>query len=213
MKARDNPFRAARVLSAIRYRMPGAHAGGGKSVGVDALIPRLESLHFRAAIVGPHGSGKTTLLEQRGFRIVHLRLDTDDPRLPREWRPSAWLRARLWAKRQTGMALRMRLDRNDIVCLDGAEQLGAIAWAWFERLTRRAGGLIVTTHAPGRLPTLFACKTNVTLLDGIMRQLAADGLVEAPPAEELFARHHGNVRDALRELYDVYAADPATPGR
>jgi hypothetical protein len=195
VKARDNPFRVARVLSAIRYEVPASNDGDDRG-GAVSLLPRLEALRYRAAIVGPHGSGKTTLLEDlenvleaRGFRIAHVRLGTDDPQLPRAWRSSARL-----------------LDEGDIVCLDGAEQIGPIAWRRFRWQARRAGGLIVTTHTPGRLATLIECTTSVTLLHRIIQRLAPDGLAAAPPAAELFARHRGNLRDALRELYDVYAA-------
>jgi hypothetical protein len=195
MKARDNPFRVARVLSAIRYEIP---VGGDHEMrsGAVSLLPRLEALRYRAAIVGPHGSGKTTLLEdlagvlaERGFHIMHVRLDTDDPRLPRAWRASA-----------------RHLDTADIVCLDGAEQLGPIAWLRFRWQARRAGGLIVTTHTHGRLATLIECTTSVSLLHCIIQRLAPDEPASAPTAAELFARHRGNLRDALRELYDVYAA-------
>lgn len=208
VKARDNPFRVARVLSAIRYEIPESRevpeihelpAGNGdeaRVAGAVSLLPRLEALRYRAAIVGPHGSGKTTLLEdlegvlaRRGFRIAHVRLCTDDPRLPREWLSTARL-----------------LDAGDIVCLDGAEQLGPIAWLRFRWRARRAGGLIVTTHRHGRLATLIECTTSVSLLHRIIERLAPDALVTAPPAAELFTRHRGNLRDALRELYDVYSA-------
>jgi hypothetical protein len=229
VKARDNPFRVARVLSAIRYEIAEAealdvvdigkvievaevHAGDGAGErGAVSLMPRLEALRYRAAIVGPHGSGKTTLLEdlegvlvERGFRIVHVRLDTDDPRLPPEWRSP-------WQSRWRSRSPAHRLDAHDIVCLDGAEQLGPIAWRRFRWLVRRAGGLIITTHRSGRLATLIECTTSVGLLHRIIQRLspggpaASDALVGAPSAAELFARHHGNLREALRELYDVYA--------
>jgi energy-coupling factor transporter ATP-binding protein EcfA2 len=223
VKARDNPFRVARVLSAIRYEVaevtdaaePPAEKGDADR-GAVSLMPRLEALRYRAAIVGPHGSGKTTLLEdlegalaERGFRIVHVRLDTDDPRLPPEWR-SPWRSA--WRSRWRSRSPAHRLDAHDIVCLDGAEQLGPIAWRRFRWLVRRAGGLIITTHRSGRLATLIECTTSVGLLHRIIQRLssdrpaASDTLVGAPSAAELFARHHGNVREALRELYDVHAA-------
>ena len=198
MKARDNPFGATRVLSAIRYEAP-ADEHEDRRYGAVSLLPRLETLWYRAAIVGPHGSGKTTLLEDlelllagRGFRINHVRLDAEDRRLPREWR-------RLFPP---------RFEAGDIVCLDGAEQLGLIRWRWFRWQARRAGGLIITTHRHGRLATLVTCATSVSLLDRIVRRLAPDGLAAAPPAAELFARHRGNLREALREMYDVYAAVP-----
>jgi hypothetical protein len=191
VKARDNPFGAARILSTVRYEGPEGAAA--------ALLPRLEALGYRAAIVGPHGSGKTTLLEDleavlaaRGFRIVHVRLDSEDRRPPQDW-----------------MSRAPCLDARDIVCLDGAEQLGPIGWRGFHWRARRAGGLIITAHTPGRLPTLIACATSIELLDRIIHRLTPDHLRTSAPSESsaaLFGRHRGNVRDALRELYDVYAS-------
>jgi energy-coupling factor transporter ATP-binding protein EcfA2 len=218
MKARDNPFRVARVLSTIRYEIPAGDSDdvrGGRE-GADSLLPRLEALRYRAAIVGPHGSGKTTLLEdlegvlaERGFRIVHVRLDTDDPRLPREWWSSASVASvDSPASSASSASSSSRLDEGVIVCLDGAEQLGPIAWLRFRWRARRAGGLIVTTHRPGRLATLIECTTSAGLLHRIIRRLApdvVDGSPSAPSAADLFARHRGNIREALRELYDVYA--------
>ena len=69
----------------IRYEIPeSAGDDDGGRGGAVSLLPRLEVLRYRAAIVGPHGSGKTTLLEDlegvlaaRGFRIQHVRLDTE----------------------------------------------------------------------------------------------------------------------------------------
>jgi hypothetical protein len=204
VKARDNPFRAARVLATIRYTVPAAspsHSGDGAL----SLLPRLKTLRYRAAIVGPHGSGKTTLLEdleqvlaERGFQITHVRLDSEDRRLPREWR--------LFTGRRPRPRLR-RFDGNDIVCLDGAEQLGVMGWMWFRWRARRAGGMIITTHRPGRLTTLVDCATSADLLDRIIERLVPERLADAPSAAELFTRHRGNLRDALRELYDLYARE------
>jgi hypothetical protein len=192
MRARDNPFAATRVLS-IRYEFPQGQAG--------TLLARLERLRYRAAIVGPHGTGKTTLLEdlekplaRLGFRVTRLRLDAGHRRFPRR-RLSQWAAT---------------LDARDLVCLDGAEQLDGVRWMMFRWRTRRAGGLLITSHRPGLLPTLIECTTSPELLDGIMSRLAPKtGGVRTPTPEDLFARHHGNLRDALRELYDVYAAGDA----
>ena len=190
MKARENPFRTERVLATIRYTCPDA--------GLDTLIARLAALGYRAAIVGPHGAGKTTLLEDlgralqdRGFRITSMRLATDDRRLPDEW-PSRTA----------------RLGPRDIVCLDGAEQLSAIAWLWFRWRARRAAGLIVTSHWRGRLPLLIECTTSADLLERIVRRLSPAPDTDAPLVVDLFRRHRGNLRDALRELYDFHAAAP-----
>ena len=188
MKARENPFRTERVIATIRY----ACSDGD----LDTLVARLATLGYRAAIVGPHGAGKTTLLEDlgvalkdRGFRIVGLRLGTDDRRLPGDWPSRA-----------------AHLGPRDIVCLDGAEQLSAMQWLRFRWRARRAGGLIVTSHAPGRLPLLIACTTNPDLLERIVLRLSPAPAEGAPSAAELFRRHRGNVREALRELYDFHAA-------
>lgn len=186
MKARENPFASDRVI-AIRYSCPGA--------GIETLIKRLAALNYRAAIVGPHGAGKTTLLEDlaqvlqdRGFRVRFLRLATDDRRLPADWPSQA-----------------VHLGPRDIVCLDGAEQLSGIQWLWFRRRARRAGGLIVTSHAKGRLPLLIECTTSADLLEGIVRRLSPAAAAGAPSSADLFRRHQGNLRDALRELYDFHA--------
>ena len=199
MKARDNPFGASRVLAAIRFVRPD---DDGRGATAASLLPRLAALGHRAAIVGPHGSGKTTLLEDlegllaaRGFRVCHVRLDTLDRRLPQAWRARAG-----------------RLDAGDVVCLDGAEQLGAIRWCWFRWSARRAGGLIITSHRPGRLPALIACTTSASLLAGIIERLGPPPLAGAPSAAELFICHRGNLRDALRDLYDLYAR-VSLPGR
>jgi MoxR-like ATPase len=60
MIARENPFRADRVL-ACRYRP--------QSVGWDELIDRIQRHRYRAAIIGPEGTGKTTLLEDLAPRL------------------------------------------------------------------------------------------------------------------------------------------------
>jgi hypothetical protein len=188
VKARENPFKAERVIAMIRYTCPDGD--------LDTLIARLAALGYRAAIVGPHGAGKTTLLEDlgralqdRGFQITSVRLRTDDRRLPDAWPARA-----------------ARLGPRDIVCLDGAEQLSTIEWLWFRWRARRAAGLIVTSHTRGRLPLLIECTTSSDLLERIVRRLSPEPAAGAATAAELFRRHHGNLREALRELYDVHAA-------
>jgi hypothetical protein len=188
VRARDNPFRTDRVL-AVRYRLPG---------GWDALLARFEALGRRAAIVGPHGSGKTTLLEDlaprlpaAGFQARPLRLDTETPRFEPGF--------------IEGFAA--SLGAHDVILFDGAEQLGPFAWSRFERATRTAGGLLITTHHRGRLPTLIDTVTTPELLDGLVEQILGDRASEVRPwVAGLFEKHQGNLRDALRELYDRYAA-------
>jgi hypothetical protein len=185
MRARDNPFSTDRVLK-IRYRPRGWTWNG--------LLSRLAELNYRGSIVGPEGRGKTTLLEDleprlrvRGFAVKHLHLTRERPTFDRQW-----LRDFIAG-----------VSRSDILLFDGAEQLNRLAWWRFRRLSRRAGGLVITSHRAGLLPTLVECETDGALLAEIVSQLQPG--LPSGDAELLLARHQGNVRDALRELYDRYS--------
>lgn len=185
-RARDNPFATHRVL-ALRYRLRG--------VSFDQLLARLAGLGFRAAVVGPEGAGKTTLLEElserlaaQGFRLRALTLRRG------QRRPSPAQEERLLGD----------LSAGDLLAVDGAEQLGRLAWRRLRRRSRGAGGLLATSHREGLLPTLYRCATSPELLAAIVAELLGD---DPPGADltELFYRHRGNLRAALRELYDLHA--------
>ena len=90
---------------------------------------------------------------------------------------------------------------SDVALVDGADLLGAREWRRLQAQRRR---LIVTSHRAGLLPTLIACSTTPELLADIARDLAGNSL-EPRRVQELFRRHGGNVREALRELYESYA--------
>ncbi|MCX7047254.1 MAG: hypothetical protein NTX50_17415 [Candidatus Sumerlaeota bacterium] len=189
MLAKDNPFGAERVLT-VRYRLRGATW--------EELMARLERLEYRAAIVGPEGSGKTTLLEdlapclrKRGFAVRFLRLDDATPYWQR-W--LLLLKYRAW-------------DAKTVLLFDGAELAPSPAWRWFRaRARRRAAGLLITSHRPGLLPTLMECGTTPELLQEIVEQLLpGESSAMDEKLKNLYSRHQGNFRLALRELYDEYA--------
>lgn len=183
--ARDNPFRLDRVLT-IRYRPAGTTLA--------ALADRFERTPGSAAIVGPHGSGKTTLLEDlaqllRQRRTPVIELSPDDL--------------------NAGLDRSRALSPRSILTLDGAGRLnwrGRIA----ARRASRTHKLLLTSHVPCWLPTLWTCRTTPDLLLEIARELATDDL--GPElAAELFTRHQGNLREAMAGLYDLHAADRESP--
>jgi hypothetical protein len=181
-RARDNPFAVHRVLRE-RYRLGDAEWSW--------LFARLHALGGRGAIVGPHGSGKTTLIEDLAERLqalrwrIHLlRFSTDDRRLP-------------------DLA---RWGREDFVLCDGAEQLSFIDWRRLRVRTARAGGFVITTHSRGRLPVLHRCETSAELLGELAASLAAP--VSMGESQQLYERHGGDLRAAIRELYDQWSLRP-----
>ena len=181
MIARENPFRVGRVLG-LRFR-----PGPG---GWEALSARLESLGGRAALVGPHGSGKTTALEDLAERLGACR----------------WIRLNEEAREVPPGAL-AGLGPGETLLVDGAEQLGRAAW---RRVAAAARRLVVTTHRPGRLPTLLETRTTPALLEGLLDELLGE---EAPgwraAARALYRRHAGDLREVFRGLYDAAAAEVA----
>jgi len=177
--ARDNPFAVHRVLRE-RYRLSEPEWQG--------LMARLERRRWRGAIVGPHGSGKTTLLEDLAARLdaqgrqVHwLRFNADQRRLAV---PTGW-------------------KARDFVLCDGAEQLSILDWRSLARRAGSAGGLVVTTHHAGRLPVLHRCETSPALLHDLAVSLGEP--LSDRDCDELHARHDGNLRAALSELYDRWS--------
>ena len=142
---------------------------------------------------------KSTLLESlkpaiiaAGRRVLAITLRDGQRRLPREFLDAI---------------IAQRVERDLLVVIDGYEQLG-----WFERRRiarrcRRAGaGLLVTAHAPTRLPTLILLAPNEQLIEQLVADLC--GEVSTPiTTEEVAASHacHGsNVREIFFDLYDRY---------
>ena len=192
MKARENPFRSDRVLQ-FHYRLRGQ--------SWEQLLTRLKRLNYRAAIVGLEGTGKTTLLRDLAARLTDQGFTPKILTLTRErpiFRPG-FLKAFLGG-----------LGPSDVVLLDGAEQMGWLAWHRFDRACRRAAGLVITTHHAGRLPTLIACSTDPDLFQWIVGELLGERATAwQDTVERLYEAHDGNLRDALRAMYDLFAEGEA----
>jgi hypothetical protein len=184
LRAKDNPFAVDRVQR-IRYEP--------QDCSWESLLKALTRMAYRGAIVGPCGSGKTTLCEDVQVRLNHQGLQTQtlfislDIHVP-------WRRVR-----------QLLAEPFDVLLVDGADHLSW--WDW-QRLKRRVfklkRGLVVTTHKPGLLPTWHQCRPSPDILQGIANQLLARSpRLTRPHIEELFHAHQGNIREALRQLYDL----------
>jgi len=179
MKARDNPFRSER-LERLAYRKPG--------FSWENLEARLAAAGGRGAIVGPEGHGKTTLLfEWRGRSVA-------------AGRSAAWVRLSR-GQRRLHDAQKSELVHAEAVFADSAEQLGWGGWKEFVALTRSARCVVVTTHRPGRFAPVHICRTSPGLLQELVNELHGS----ANDCLSLWQRHRGNLRNALRDLYDIAA--------
>jgi hypothetical protein len=180
----ENPFRTSRT-DAIEYRFVDG--------GFADLRARLEASGGRGLIVGPEGSGKTTLLrrlaedfEARGLRVRSILLREGERRM-------------LWS-------LLDGVGAGDAVLLDGTEQLPFTARLRFLWRVRRASIVVATAHRELLgFRTLQRNRTTPALLEGLVRTL--DPAAGEDP-ELLWRRHGGNVREALRALYDARAGSP-----
>lgn len=184
MRARDNPLATDR-LESLSYRF--------LESSWPEFLSRLQAYKNRGAIVGSEGSGKTTLLEElearlkeNGFNVVVYGLKKDRRRVPLTF----W-----WKK----------LDKQNFVFLDGAEQLNTIEWWMFKLKTLNAGGLVVTSHEPGLLPTVIACDTNMELFKNLLGELLDEDVPEEL-IQETYEKAAGNIRLAFLFLYDYFAS-------
>jgi len=187
MRACDNPFRVERTDD-LRYRAPG--------FSWRELLDRLESQGGRGAIRGPQGSGKSTLLRELGGRLTELGYEV------RLLRPSVDDR-RLKKHQVRGLA--ERAGAATALLLDGADRVGPLGWRRLLVAARNVAILVVTTHRRGRLPTLHRCLTSAALLRELAAEIATPTDLASISFTEVFSHQQGNIRTALRELYDRFA--------
>jgi energy-coupling factor transporter ATP-binding protein EcfA2 len=188
----SNPFSTRRVRpGAIPFVFP---------PGDDAarLVDRLRQNGWWGEIVGPHGSGKSTLLaalvplmETEGRRVVSYALHDGQRRLPIDLSklPSA--------------AEPMQL------VVDGYEQLSHWSrWRLKQFVRRRNSGLLVTSHEPVGLPSLYRTETSLDLARTVVEHLVSQGdpRITREDVAEPFQAHAGDLRETLFALYDLYEA-------
>lgn len=190
MKAKDNPFRSGRIEK-IPYCLRG--------LSRKALYARIQTMHFRGALVGAQGTGKTTLLEEIGQELSAQGKEVCSLRLTEENPSFSWKRLN---------SLRAMMHKNLIVLLDGADRMSRLQWEIFQRMTRPAGGMIITTHALKWLPQIFHCETDLYVLKEVLQNLLADAhALIWDDARVLFYQYDGNIRLVLRDLYESFAED------
>jgi len=185
----DNPFRVGR-LDALGFV---EHV-----VGVDAVVQALAKNNYRGALVGGHGTGKSTLLRAVGDRLIGrglspmpLFMNTEERgRLPLRWR----------------IAVR-RAGEGDALLLDGYDHLPRWARLWVRYKAQYAGALVVTSHRRCRLRTVAQMQTSPALLRTIVAELAGEGYAASVDCEALWQETGGNLRDALRLLYDRVSSE------
>jgi energy-coupling factor transporter ATP-binding protein EcfA2 len=186
----SNPF-ATRFTrpGAIPFRFPAGEDDG-------TFVERLRLNNWRGQIVGPHGSGKSTLLaalvpalEAAGRRVLLVALHEGDRRL--RFSRADW----------------QELSASSLLIIDGYEQLGRLArWSVDLRCRRRGCGLLVTTHRDLGLPVLFTTNPHLGLAIELARELLPPGesAIRDSDIEAAWHRRHGNVREMLFDLYDLF---------
>jgi len=160
--------------------------------GWEELLSKLESHAHRGAIVGDDGRGKTALLEDllsrisaKGFRFRGVALSPGVRRLSDDQHE----------------ILFGALQQSDFLWLDGADALSRLSWLRVRRESRPAAGLVVTASREGLLPTLYRWSAEAYVLSEIVRDATGEGTERfGIRAEDLVRRHHGSLREALRDL-------------
>jgi hypothetical protein len=186
----ENPFCTKRVRpGALSFIFP-------PDQSAEALVDRLRQANWWGEIVGPHGSGKSTLLatlvpaiEHAGHRTVLVELHDGQRWLPR------------------GLKSDPRLHAPAVLIVDGYEQLSRWSRLLLTRLCRRRRiGLLITTHESVGLPELHRTVATPDLANQIVAELIGDREFRIPTEEvaQSLARRHGDLRETLFDLYDLY---------
>lgn len=184
-RARENPFRSARVRALGLRRSTG-------QTDTESLT-RLVAAR-RGAIVGPQGSGKSTLMRALADRLGTLE------------QPVRLVRLTLVGGRIRGdwqQLVRRPARSDETILLDGGGDLHWLPYQCVAQASRRARRLFITCHRPMRLPTLVPMEPTPALLDALLAELQCGE--HRALAHRLFTQHEGNIRRVFEALYDVEA--------
>jgi hypothetical protein len=234
MRPQENPFASRFVRpGAVRFSFlacdQSCRSGTRQSSGLalhadfDQLIDRLASCGWRGAIVGPHGSGKSTLLAGLSIELARRGVPV------RLLAGSAGNKTRLVERTRSGDTQRTIYFVDGFDMLPRWRR-----WRLHWQCRRNGCGLVVTGHSQvgrasnpsgirpffmqsrmdGRvgnpsyrgLPVLLYTQTTPDLAERIARELAGEPFASAARGyiRDSFARHDGNLREVLFDLYDLY---------
>lgn len=201
--AKDNPFATHRV-EAVSFRFAEGHWKDH--------LERLQSMNWRAAIVGNQGTGKTTLMLELKARLDGELVTRDGGLQSHYWFVSRDSRKH---SKELGQVIQCAAPYG-VLLVDGIERL---SWRQRRRLLRHnphQTRLVVTAHGSAGLPVWIHCQTDWPLMQTLLAELVdppEEALVQE--AKRLFNSHRGNIRDVLRSLYDSYSssAEPTSETR
>lgn len=195
--AAHNPFATRWTRpGAIPYRFPPGDS-------LQQTVSRLSAHGWKGQIIGQHGSGKSSLVANlvpallsagrtaRGF-------DAGDGRRPPGCRRPP---AHDWTPRT-------------VVIVDGYDRLSRWSRMRLFRGVKRCGcGLLVTTHAPCRLPVLAHLQPDLDTVLHLVDYLLADDAwpIRREDVIASFHRQRANVREVLFDLYEVYERNVRAP--
>ena len=190
LPAKDNRFSTC-FTDNLSFRFGGSETW-------DLLFLRFKSLGFKGAVTGAEGSGKTTFmlqfgqyLKSKGFPIFYLRLSEDQK--------SGHLFSFYKALK--------KYKASEILLLDGYEQLDAFSRMFLKWRARNIKGLLISCHMKAPCKVLHHCETSPELLRELLRSLTGnEQFISTEDSELLLEKSGGNVRGALRTLYDYEAS-------
>lgn len=183
LPARLNPFRSDCLHRLAFLPHP---------IAEDSVYSALKRSRWTGCIVGPHGSGKTTLLIRLREMMNAQEIATEFFQC-REDPPS--LSTMDWK------TIQEKLPRS-VLLLDGAERLTRLQLRRLRRMARSGLGLLVTSHyALKGIPTVYTTDPSPKRLADLIAQLHPE-MLNKTDSDLLYQNHGGNIREALRELYD-----------
>ncbi|MEC8474288.1 MAG: hypothetical protein VXZ38_06555 [Planctomycetota bacterium] len=202
----DLPLFGAACLSPSEFA---SKAPSDADAALCEIIGRLKA-HQGNLIVGPHGTGKTTLLHSLldSLRCSYRRVDF----LKLDGRCGAWMRRfqdRVVLHAKVHGRLK-RMQRGDLMILDGFEQLNAI-FRWLVLLIARRNGFTVlaTGHKPiFGMQIIFETAINPNLIHHLSMQLLHSSPDEIRKEVQDWLTQYdlnevSNLRELWFELYDV----------